>query len=178
MTHFCKQSAAPPDLSDRTWVVDPVSACTQLTLARRTAIAMNDRSHRSGVSGMGRFEPVAARGSGRSRGEPVRSRHWGQLNLVQLTFGPPPAAAVTVSLMALTASTPASPERLLTLHCCRPPPWVEGQQRVESGSSQAGRVWPVTNTKPTVGPPTTALGHYEKTPVMTRPWKTSTRITS
>ena len=54
MTHFCKQSAAPPDLSDRTWVVDPVSACTQLTLARRTAIAINDRSHRSGVSGMGR----------------------------------------------------------------------------------------------------------------------------
>ena len=65
---------------------------------------------------MGRLEPVEARGSGRSRGERLRSRHRGRFGLAEPTYGPSPAAEANVGLTALILSTPEGCDWLLTLH--------------------------------------------------------------
>ena len=54
------------------------------------------------------------------------------------------------------------------------PLWLEGRLRLTAGQSGEAPD-EVPGSCRSRGP---AIGHYEKTSVMTRPWKTSTRITS
>lgn len=70
-------------------------------------------------SGLGRLEPLPARGSGRSTRKTAQSRLDGQLSIVLLTPAPVTGADRNVSLGALTAGTPANVDGLLTLHSSR-----------------------------------------------------------